>query len=490
MHTPTRVLWVTFDFPPRMSSGVYRPIKIYKYLDRGSCQVDFVTHGASRRFAGATYDDSLLREVTPAPRVVRVATPIPHDVLPALVNRLRRRRRGAESQRKGGSPGPIDGAAQAAEMSSRQGLATAMSDSAPPAPRPTESGSAYKRLAMAAYFPDHLMLWGVLAAVRCLWLQLRYGYDVVYTTSYPESAHLPGMVLKALGVPWVVDYRYGGPMWIKKLAGFTKTPARDARDLAYQRRVLRRADCVVTQSEQLRAGFCRTFGLEAANVHVVPSGFDESDFAGAESRPAPFAKQPGEIHLVHLGVMEGVQPADRRALVEALARLGDGLAARGRRLVIHAIGSDVLDGERNRDAIRFDYRLHGVVVHSALPPYLFAADCFLISTITTASGTDGITGFIPGKLWEYLRARRPVLMTGPKDAVWSVLEHQQAGLDLGDAAGAPSLPDRLLEAMASVPQADADVHQYSWESRAASLQQIFTSLHRSRVVAPEGAPIG
>ena len=50
MHTPIRILWVTFDFPPRMSSGAYRPIKVYKYLDPAVCQVDFVTHGESRRF--------------------------------------------------------------------------------------------------------------------------------------------------------------------------------------------------------------------------------------------------------------------------------------------------------------------------------------------------------------------------------------------------------------------------------------------------------
>ena len=462
---------------------MYRPIKIYKYLDRGSCQVDFVTHGASRRFAGATHDDSLLREVHPPPRVFRVPTPIPHDLLPALVNRLRGRRRASGSGGTGGF--------QAPRTSQGPEMATGPSDPSVSRPRSSEPGGAYRRLAMAAYFPDHLMLWGALAAVYCLWLQLRYRYDVVYTTSYPESAHLPGLVLKALGVPWVVDYRYGGPMWIKKLAGFAKTPARDARDLAYQRRVLQRADCVVTQSEQLRDAFCRTFGRDAADIHVVPSGFDEADFAGSESKPAPFAKQPGEVHLVHLGAMEGVQPADRQVLIEALSRLGDGLTARGCRLVMHAIGSDVLGVERGPQALRFEDRRHGVVVHSALPPYLFAADCFLISTITRASGSDSITGFIPGKLWEYLRARRPVLMTGPKDAVWSVLEQQQqAGLDLGDAAAASSLPDRLLEAMQSLPSIGADVHQYSWEARAASLQQVFTSLHRSRAVAPEGAPIG
>ena len=456
---------------------MYRPIKIYKYLDRGLCRVDFVTHGASRRFAGATRDDSLLREVNPAPRVFRVPAPIPHDVIPALVNRLRGRQAAAETPRAAVSK--LSGGARSTTFPSESGAA-----------KERPAGGAYKRLAMWAYFPDHLMVWGVLAALQCLWLQLRYGYDVVYTTSYPESAHLAGFVLRALGVPWVVDYRYGGPLWIKKLAGYPKTAARDARDLRFQRRVLRRADVVVAQSEQIRDEFCRVFDVERAGTYVVPSGFDEADFAGAESRPAPYTKQQAEVHLLHLGAMEGMTPADRQALIASLNRLHEGLNGHGRRLVMHAIGSDVLDGARHPEALRFEYRRHGTIVHKDLPPYLLAADCFLISTVTIASGSDGITGFIPGKLWEYLRARRPVLMTGPKDAVWSVLEQQHAGLDLDDASADGRLPDRLIDAMRAVPEAGIDVHQYSWEARAASLQRVFTSLHRSGAVAPEGAPIG
>ena len=473
MHTPIRILWVTFDFPPRMSSGAYRPIKVYKYLDPAVCRVDFVTHGESRRFAGATHDDSLLRDVALPPRVFRVPTPIPHDVLPALARRLRGRRPAeTPGERRSEHAGP--------RVSAPSNKATTTS----------ETGGLYRRFAMATYFPDHLMLWGVLAALRCAWLQLRHGYDVIYTTSFPESAHLPGVLLRWLGVRWVADYRYGGPLWIKWLVGYRKTEARDARDLAFQRHVLRRADCVVTQSEPIRADLAATFGLDARAMHVVPSAFDEADFDGAEARPVPFAKADGEVHLLHVGVMEGVSGEHLRRLVDALNRLDAGVAARGRRLVVHAVGSDVFAGASNPFGMRFEYRHHGTVVHHDLPPYLLAADAFLLSTVTAGAGNDAIRGFVPSKLWEYLGARRPVLMVGPKDPVWSILEQQQVGVDLGEAADATVSPDTFLDAVRTVPQSRADVHQFTWQARAASLQGIFESLHRSRAVAPEGAPIG
>ena len=472
MHRPIRILWVTFDFPPRMSSGAYRPIKVYRYLDPAVCRVDFVTHGESRRFAGATHDESLLRDVERPPRVFRVPTPVPHDVLPALAARLRGRR--PEEQRESKVP------AKATGTSEIQAKGTESS----------KAGGLYRRFAMAAYFPDHLMVWGALAALRCAWLQLRYGYDVIYTTSFPESAHLSGRLLRWLGVRWVVDYRYGGPLWIKSVVGHRKTAARDARDLAFQRRVLQRADRVITQSEQIRADFAEAFGLDAGLMHVVPSAFDEADFDGADARPVPFAKADGEVHVLHVGVMEGVGAEELRRVVGALNRLQAGVASHGRRLVVHAVGSDVFAGARNPFGMEFEYRHHGTIVHHDLAPYLLAADAFLISTVTAAAGNDAIRGFIPSKLWEYLAARRPVLMVGPKDAVWSILEQQQVGVDLGETAGATVSADAFLDAVRSVPQSKADVRQFTWRARAASLQRIFTSLHRERVVAPEGAPIG
>lgn len=470
MDTPTRVLWVTFDFPPRMSSGAYRPIRVYKYVDHSAFRLDFVTHGASRRFARAVTDDSLLREVAPAPRVFRVPVPIPHDALFALVGRLRRRKPAAPAV----TPAPG---------------AEAGSSEPPTQPRRRRSGL-YERFAMWAYFPDHLFVWGWLTALRCVWLHLKNGYDVVYTTSFPESAHLAGLFLNILGVPWVVDYRYGGPLWIKKLVGFRKSDARQARDHRFQRLVMRRADCVVTQCEPLRADFCEAFALDASRVHVVPSGFDESDFAGRERDAMPFTKRPGEIHLLHLGTMEGVQPEDVRRLVEALNRLHDGLAGHGHRLVVHAVGSDVLDAGKASAAFRFAYERHGVVVHRDVPPYLFAADCFLLSTITAVAGNDQIRGFVPSKLWEYLRAKRPILMTGPKDAVWSVLEREGVGIDMGESAETPVSPADLIDRVRSVPLMPGTLHQYSWQSRAEALQQIFLTLHRTRAAAHQGAPIG
>jgi glycosyltransferase involved in cell wall biosynthesis len=457
-NAKARIAWVTFDFPPRQSSGVFRAIKIYKYLDKSRFEVDFITHGTARRFARAVNDDSLLAEVSPAPAIHRVATLIPHDLLPAIRTRLRGRRASASAD------GPATASAGETPATDR-------------APRQVGlGGRLYRWLALALYFPDHLFVWGWAAAFRALWLHARRRYDLVYTTSHPESAHLAGLMLSAVGVPWVVDYRYGGPLWIKQVVGFPKSSLRERLDHRYQRWVLRRADHVITQSERIRADFCRVFGLDPARVQVLSSGYDEADFAGASVGSAePFTKRDHEIHLLHVGAFEGLAEAQRLQLVRALNDLGRALRDRGHALVFHAVGSDLFRDAERRELSAVDYRRHGVIVHRHLPAYLRAADCCLLSTWTTTNGD--VKGFIPSKLWEYLRAGLPILTTGPKDEVWSIVETAGVGvflpIDSFDSARLDALAEELLSRVRTKKPLDSNVSRYSWESRAQSLQAVF-----------------
>ena len=460
----TRVLWVTFDFPPRLSAGMFRPIRIYKYLDKSSFEVDFVTHGRALRFQGAVHDDSLLAEVDPPPRVCRVPALIPHDLLPALVARLRPHRRRAPEQRLA-SPA----------------LRPAAVPSAPQAHRRGPAGALYRRVAMLLYFPDHFFAWGWLAAFASVILWIRRRYDVVYTTSHPESAHLAGLALKLLGVRWVVDYRYGGPLWVKEIVGYRKSPARERVERRYQGWVLSRADAVITQSEPIRADFCRIFALDPDRVRVIPSGYDEQDFLPAKVASAPFTKQDSDVHVMHVGTMEGISAGERWHIVDALNGLHGALRALGRELVVHAVGSDVFGQERAHAA--FEYRHHGVVVHWRLAAYLAAADGYLLSTV------DVVQGFIPSKLWEYLRAGGPMLVAGPQDDVWRIADEAGVALHLTLTDGRTPSPAELAAALVARLQARPPLHpsvvRHSWESRAQAVQEVFR-----RVAVTAGAREG
>jgi glycosyltransferase involved in cell wall biosynthesis len=460
---PARVLWVTLDFPPRLSSGVFRPIKIYKYVDKHRLSIDFITHGRAARFENSVVDESLLTELNPPTRVVRVPTPVPHDMLPALAGRLKRLLRRSHGRGAAPTPGHIPPAA-------------VPTSSAPAAARRIGMvGTIYRWLAMCLYFPDHLFLWGHLATWTALAMHLRRRYDVIYTTSYPESAHLPGVLLHALGVPWVADYRYGGPLWVKKLVGFDKPNVRQRLDLWFQRMVMRRADRVITQSDPMRADFSRIFGIDPAKIDVIPSGYDDEDFTRPRDQEPPLARDGSAVHMLHVGVMEGTTSHDRAALARALGAVDAELRQSGRRLVLHAVGKHIFD-EAVRDTLRFEYLHHGTIVHRDLPPYLLSADCYLLSTFTTSTGHDGVRGFIPGKLWEYLRAGKTIVMVGPKDASWSIIDEAGVGLHMAIDQPRPLPPGALQQALDGPRPLHWKVPSYSWQARALSLQRVFLQL--------------
>lgn len=444
---------------------MFRAIKFYKYLDKSRFEVDFVTHGAAGRFARAVLDDSLLREVDPAPAIHRVPTIIPHDLLPGVGARVPRRRAPVRNQETG----------------------EARHD-APSVPRPRRSlrRTLYRWFALSVYFPDHLFLWGWFAAFKLLSLHVRRRYDLVYTTSFPESAHLAGLLLNALGVRWVVDYRYGGPLWIKEVVGFRKPSLRERIDHRYQRFVLRRADQVITQSERIRADFCRVFALDPARVLVISSGFDEADFDMAAVPDAPFSKRAHEVHLLHVGTLEGVAERERLQILAALNALGEQLRQRGRTLVLHAVGSPLFGEAERLKAPHVAYRPHGVIVHQQIPAYLLAADCCLLSTWTTSNG--GVKGFIPSKLWEYLRSGRPIVTTGPKDEVWTIVEDAGVALHLeldgGPGDHAAVLANDLVDRLRTKKPLAANVHRYSWQSRAQSLEDLFVRTIEGPRTAP------
>lgn len=435
---------------------MFRAIKLYKYLDKSRFEVDFITHGAAGRFKNAVRDDSLLAEVDPQPTVYRVRTFILHDYLPSLGARLRRGRK------RPARPAP-----------------PAQAPATPPAAAPRQgrrslAGRVYGWFALSVYVPDYLFLWGWCAAVVAVWQHLRRRYDLIYTTSSPESAHLPGLALSALGVPWVVDYRYGGPLWIKEIVGVRKPPLRDRLDMWFQRRVLTMADQVITQSERIRADFCGVFGLDPARVHVVPSGFDETDFDAARPDAPPFPKRRGEIHLLHLGALEGAAERERGQMVAALEAIHGRLLDHGRRLVVHTVGHDVLRGAGAHGG-DLRHHHHGVVVHHEVPAYVSAADCYLLSTWTTAN--DDVQGFTPSKLWEYLRGGAPILTTGVNDEVWSIVEEAGVGLRLvlnGDGQRSHAqLADELVDRVDRRSGPSAAVARYSWRARAQAVQQVF-----------------
>lgn len=251
------------------------------------------------------------------------------------------------------------------------------------------------------FIPDARRLW-IAPSVRRLKQYLRsHPVDVIVSTGPPHSCHLIALRLKELtGIPWIADFRDPW-MDIDYFPLLHLTTHARKRHAALQHAVLTQADRVVTVSWSWAELF-QSYG--ATNVEVITNGFDPADIPEAE------ASAPGDqvIRIAAVGTLE----RDRapRSVWQALNTLVQDMPEAKKRVEVHLAGKVDPDALPAEDVVRGMVRLHGYVPHGEAIAIMQKADVLLL--LLNQNSTANTRGRIPGKLYEYLALRKPVLMLG------------------------------------------------------------------------------
>ena len=242
-----RLLLVSYYFPPLAGSGVFRPLRLSKYLPRFGWQVTVLSVSARAR---VLKDPSLVAEIPPGCRVLRSTSLEPRTAMIAL-NKLGLRRLAARIQ---------------------------------------------------AFFmvPDDQIGWVPLARLRGARLLEREPHDAMVTTAGPYSAHLVGLGLhRKTGIPWVADFR---DEWTTNpyLRDRYPTSWHCRMNRRQERRVLEQAQRVVCVSRPwLDAIRELTPDADEDKFRVLPNGYDAEHFP---DRPAP---PPDRFRIVYTGMFYG-----------------------------------------------------------------------------------------------------------------------------------------------------------------------------------------
>lgn len=244
--------------------------------------------------------------------------------------------------------------------------------------------------------------WRRRATAAALDLHRRHPFDLVLASYPPVETLEIGLALRAAGgPPLVADFRDG--------LCFEPIEAPRLRRHAVLRRhyealedaVRRRAALILAahpgHAEHLRRG-------AAADVVVLPNGWDPADFADLEPAelPAP------ERHLVHAGGFAASDAdCDVTPLLTALAAVGD--EPGGGPLVLDQLGRLTRAERRAARALLAAGRLvdHGPVARRRCLAFERAADALLLVASPRRPSV------VPGKLFEYLAAGPPVVGVAP-----------------------------------------------------------------------------
>jgi Glycosyl transferase 4-like domain/Glycosyl transferases group 1 len=258
----------------------------------------------------------------------------------------------------------------------------------------------------------------------------RRGIDCVITSSPPHSDHLVGLVLQALGTPWVADFRDG---WrFEPTRPRFPLAAQRGLDAALERAIARRADAVVGVTPPITADLRARLGADAV---TITNGFDPEEPSDAQDgwRPPLAADRHSMVYTGSFSYAGN--PAD--PLMRAL-ELVDGRPELAARLEI-VVAGPVTTAEREAFARRGDQvRLLGRLDRARTLALQRAADSLLLLA------GDHRPSVATGKLYEYLAADRPILVIGRRSVAAGIVAATGSGL-LADAERPEEIASALEE---------------------------------------------
>jgi hypothetical protein len=263
-------------------------------------------------------------------------------------------------------------------------------------------------------FPDEQVGWTGEAVRTGLQLLRGEGRWVLLSSSPPETCHLAAVRLKRrTGVPWVADLR---DPW-----SFSHLRPRSALDLVHrliERRTLRRADALVTVTQ----GWGRRLQALHPGVpcHVIPNGHDG----------AAITQSPPSFRITYTGKIDLVEQ-DPTPLIEGIRRWleTDLDAATTAQIRFHTYGDKASELRECLRRSGLEHVAGDTLDHSA--SLAAQADSSVLVLFAWRSDPD----CVPAKLFEYLAARRAILVIGrPESEVARIVLDAGAGAVAPDAA--------------------------------------------------------
>ncbi|HPO40535.1 MAG TPA: glycosyltransferase family 4 protein [Bacteroidales bacterium] len=361
---PAKVLIITYYWPPSGGAGVQRWLKFTKYLPSSGWFPEVLT--VDPLYAAYPFrDDSLYGEV---PVDVKVHRTKALNFF-ALYNRDQ-------------SKIPHAGFASGKDKGFK---------------------STVSRFIRGNFFiPDPRRGWNRFAFRRASELIRSQNITHIITTSPPHSTQLIGLRLKRRfpGLKWVADLR---DPWTDIYYYDMFRPSLPARmlDRNLEKRVLSRADRIITVGKTLASLLAAKTEAVAGKTEILPNGFDEEDFQGVVS------SVPERFTITYVGTLSPAYPV--RGFIDAVKDM----RINGKQVALQFVGTVpeeirvLFPAGDEGDGPRFiSYCEHPEAIR-----YMMSSSLLLLIIPDHSSNRSILTG----KIFEYLATEKPILFLGPED---------------------------------------------------------------------------
>lgn len=371
-----KVLIVTYYWPPAGGSGVQRWLKFVKYLR------DFDIEPVVYTVKDPSYnqeDNTLLKDIPEGIEVIRQPIFEPNNFLSKFKSKREPKSSGFQN------------------------------------PNPSFLGKILQYIRINYFVPDARKFW-IKPSVKYLKTYLSENdIDLVITTGPPHSLHLIGLQLKRkLNIKWIADFR---DPWtdIYYNSSFKMSASTMKKHQQLETAVLNESDGVITTNANLNELFSKR---TKTNVRLITNGYDDEALGNEK------VTLNDGFTLDYIGYLP--QESNPYSLWKALQELCEEDTGFKNDLKINITGdinSVIVKSIKDHDLSSIT-SIQGYVSHDEAIKMQKNAQILLI-LVAKSEESRQIT---PGKIFECLQAKRPILAVGPTDGgAAEILQHTKAG---------------------------------------------------------------
>lgn len=415
-----KVLIITYYWPPSGGGGVQRWLKFSKYLRQFGWEPIIYT---AQDAEYPVLDPSLERDVVPNTTVLRQPIWEPYNIYKKIIGQKKEER--------------------VVQVFLNENKKVGL-------------GAKFATWVRGNFFiPDARMFW-IKPSVKYLAAYLKDNpVDAVVSTGPPHSMHLIAKGLKEkLGLPWLADFR---DPWtaIDYHQHLMLTPIAKRIHHKLEYKVVNMADSVVVLTTKNKTEFAQLVP-NGNKIEFITNGFDEDDM------PTTAPINYNQFTIVHTGLLN--QDRNIPIFWQALANLVKQNPSFASVLKIKLVGKADF-------SVKESVKQHGLEPYVEFIDYVPHKDIGAILQSATAlllpiNQTPVAQGTIPGKLFEYLAAHRPIICLGPPEGDSAkIITTAQAGFAIGytDLAGLETQLSNLITQFfnQTINPAPQGIEQYS-----------------------------
>ncbi|MDG2015404.1 MAG: glycosyltransferase [Pirellulaceae bacterium] len=404
-------LIVASHFPPMRSAGVFRTLRIARYLPEHDWKLHVLTLNESAYLNGTTSSQELLSKIPDEVCIHRTSATHRLEQINAVKDWVRKGKR-KESKKVEAKSSEGSSASAAKQQGTDRSFLQRVKDG----------------ITLPLMTPDRWIGWLPFAVRAGRQILKNHPIDVIYSSGPPWTNHLAALQLKqSKQTAWVADFR---DPWL----GNNFRPQRQGdtwvgrQHQTLERNVVEAADVVILNTKRSRQSMIdRYSSLPEDKFLVIPNGYDPADFEEIQKEhlcsETSVGQTPRPLRMVHAGAFYGRRNVD--SLLQAIGELVCQKDLDSSDLQIDLIGAARPGRSRELQLAE----AAGVSDIVNVLPSLPHAECLgqLLSADVLLLVQTEAPLCIPGKVFEYIALRKTVFTLAGEGSTADLVRSEHLG---------------------------------------------------------------